>query len=401
MLSAEEVAAVCQQLGDGVTLENLPRPQLVSICRYMGINAFGTDAFLRYQIRKRMERLHADDLMIHEEGVTSLTTDELRAACLARGIRTVGVSEAKMQKELGQWLELHVNRQIPAIMLILSRVFSLIQEESGAAPEAALQAAIMSLPEHVVEEAELQASEAAGSAAVSPKQKLQVLEQQQEMIAEELLQEEKVREVAKDEVSTPRPITPEKPSSSAAVVGQEADGLTREQIEDLSEAISVLSSHTPADQERRELQDLLTDRAGYKEEIAQLSEQLQQGNDAGDGTHANIPKAARVVGAKLDSLIQDIGQELTQYEEQVGSKLHLIQANQRGELTTAQLELILGMLRKAPKDDAQIAAILRRFDEDGDGRVLLSEILRKCEEQQELEGQGVLLQDEKKPTETK
>lgn len=389
MLSAEEVAAICQQLGDALTLENLPRPQLVSICRYMGINAFGTDAFLRYQIRKRMERLHADDLMIHEEGVASLTIDELRAACLARGIRTVGVSEAKMKQELSQWLELHVKRQIPAIMLILSRVFSIIQEESAVTnaealsrgPEAALQAAIMSLPEHVVEEAELQASEAAGTGAVSPKQKLQVLEQQQELIEEELLQEEKVRDA---EVSKAAGLQSTQNINDAS----QQDGLTREQIEDLSEAISVLSSHTPADQERRELRDLLEDRADYKEEIAQLSEQLLQ------GTEANVSKAAKVVGDKLDNLIDAIKAELDLYEEQVGSKLHLIQANHRGELTTAQLELILGMLRKAPKNDAQIAAILRRFDEDGDGRILLSEILRKCQEQQDLEGQGVLVSND-------
>jgi hypothetical protein len=33
----------------------------VSICRYMGVNAFGTDQFLKYQIRNRIEHIKKDD----------------------------------------------------------------------------------------------------------------------------------------------------------------------------------------------------------------------------------------------------------------------------------------------------------------------------------------------------
>lgn len=44
-----------------MTLDNLSRPQLVSMCRYMNLNAFGTDNYLRYQIRRKMTQLKADD----------------------------------------------------------------------------------------------------------------------------------------------------------------------------------------------------------------------------------------------------------------------------------------------------------------------------------------------------
>lgn len=46
---------------DDVTLDNLSRPQLVSICRYMGVQAFGTDQYLKYQIRNRIEHIKKDD----------------------------------------------------------------------------------------------------------------------------------------------------------------------------------------------------------------------------------------------------------------------------------------------------------------------------------------------------
>ena len=46
---------------DDLTLDNLSRPQLVSICRYMGVQAFGTDQYLKYQIRNRIEHIKKDD----------------------------------------------------------------------------------------------------------------------------------------------------------------------------------------------------------------------------------------------------------------------------------------------------------------------------------------------------
>lgn len=46
---------------DDLTLDNLSRPQLISTCRYMNVNAFGTDNFLRHTIRSRMNTIRRDD----------------------------------------------------------------------------------------------------------------------------------------------------------------------------------------------------------------------------------------------------------------------------------------------------------------------------------------------------
>ena len=55
--SAQDVINVARLFDDDLTLDNLSRPQLVSTCRYMAINAFGTDNFLRGNIRTRLLQL--------------------------------------------------------------------------------------------------------------------------------------------------------------------------------------------------------------------------------------------------------------------------------------------------------------------------------------------------------
>jgi LETM1 and EF-hand domain-containing protein 1 len=59
--STDELLRVAKLFHDELTLDNLSRPQLVSMCRYMNINAFGTDNFLRYQIRNKMSSIQSDD----------------------------------------------------------------------------------------------------------------------------------------------------------------------------------------------------------------------------------------------------------------------------------------------------------------------------------------------------
>ncbi|KAF9361787.1 hypothetical protein BGX26_011782 [Mortierella sp. AD094] len=193
--STDELIRVAKLFHDELTLDNLSRPQLVSMCRYMNLNAFGTDNFLRYQIRNKMNSIKQDDKLIMSEGVDSLTTRELQAACASRGIRTIGVSTARLRSELEQWLELNLTYAIPSSLLILSRAFSFIDNKESATPVEALQATLSSLPDSLLTETELHVSELEGAA--TPQQKLEVLEQQEELIADELAQEEKEEKARK------------------------------------------------------------------------------------------------------------------------------------------------------------------------------------------------------------
>ncbi|KAF9582202.1 hypothetical protein BGW38_000518, partial [Lunasporangiospora selenospora] len=194
--STEEMIQVAKLFHDELTLDNLTRPQLVSMCRYMNLNAFGTDNYLRYQIRNKMSSIRQDDKLIMAEGVDSLTTRELQAACQSRGIRTGGVSPARLRSELSQWLELNLVHQVPSSLLILSRAFSFSDGKDHATPAEALQATLSSLPDSLLTETELHVSELEGAA--TPQQKLEVLEQQEELIADELAQEEKEEKARKE-----------------------------------------------------------------------------------------------------------------------------------------------------------------------------------------------------------
>ncbi|KAJ2908516.1 LETM1 domain-containing protein ylh47, partial [Coemansia aciculifera] len=158
-VSTNDLVRVAHIFEDELTLDNLSRPQLVSICRFMGVNAFGTDNYLRYQVTNRMRYIRADDKVISGEGIDSLSVPELQSACQSRGIRIIGVSPARMREELTQWIELHLEHNIPSTLLILSRILSagepMAQLQQQQFNADALQATINSLPDNLVNEATL------------------------------------------------------------------------------------------------------------------------------------------------------------------------------------------------------------------------------------------------------
>ena len=89
----------------------------------MGINAFGTDNFLRSTIRSRLTTIRRDDQLIDREGIEELSTSELQAACQSRGIRTSGVSPARLREELATWIRLHLHNRVSGVLLVLARAF--------------------------------------------------------------------------------------------------------------------------------------------------------------------------------------------------------------------------------------------------------------------------------------
>ena len=66
------------------------RMQLVGMAKYMGIAPYGSDAFLRFQLRFKIRSLKEDDQRILWEGVHSLSKMELMEACQERGMRRYG-----------------------------------------------------------------------------------------------------------------------------------------------------------------------------------------------------------------------------------------------------------------------------------------------------------------------
>lgn len=192
-----DVIKVCKIFKDDLTLDNLSRPQLVGMTKYMNLSAFGTDMMLRYQIRHRMRQIKRDDRAISFEGVDSLSVPELQMACASRGLRTQGMSPGRLRDDLQMWLDLRLKYNIPSTLLVLSNAFMYTQGKDSEISSQidALQAVLSSIPEELFHEIELEVHNAEGAA--TNKQRLEVLKEQQELIEEENEQNEESGETGR------------------------------------------------------------------------------------------------------------------------------------------------------------------------------------------------------------
>ncbi|WBW73674.1 mitochondrial inner membrane protein involved in translation Mdm28 [Schizosaccharomyces osmophilus] len=180
--SRQELINVCQYFKDDITLDNLSRAQLIALCRYMNLNAFGTDPLLRYNIRSRMRQIRRDDRAIYIEGINSLSVPELFNACNSRGIRSQGLSPAKLKDEMSVWLEMRIKHGIPSVILMLSNAFSYgYHEGTYESRWDALQDTLASIPDELYHETVVDMP----SEEISNKQRLEILREQEELIEEE------------------------------------------------------------------------------------------------------------------------------------------------------------------------------------------------------------------------
>ncbi|KAF2234538.1 LETM1-domain-containing protein [Viridothelium virens] len=235
-----DVIKVCKIFKDDLTLDNLSRPQLVGICRYMNLNTFGTDALLRYQVRHHMRQIKRDDKAIFLEGVSSLSVPELQTASAARGLRTHGMSPGRLRDDLQMWLDLRLKYGVPSTLLVLSNAFMYGQgkdTEFGSMIDA-LQAVLSSIPEELFHEIELEVHNAEGAA--TNKQRLEVLKEQQELIEEENMQAEGNKSTGKTEVKDDQDID-EKEEQRIEQANQEQASQARAEQNDSMKADSTAS----------------------------------------------------------------------------------------------------------------------------------------------------------------
>ncbi|KAK7902783.1 LETM1 domain-containing protein ylh47 [Exophiala xenobiotica] len=250
--SKEDVIKVCKIFKDDLTLDNLSRPQLVGMCKYMNLNTFGTDAMLRYQIRHRMRQVKRDDKAISYEGVDSLSVPELQMACASRGLRTHGMSPGRLREDLQMWLDLRLKYNIPSTLLVLSNAYMYTSGKDSAIDSQidALQAVLSSIPEELFHEIELEVHNAEGAA--TNKQRLEVLKEQQELIEEENEQGESSKtedsKVANKGVKDDKDID-EKPKAEA-----EASGAAKE-AQEAETDISEQGKQEPARKEEEVKKD--------------------------------------------------------------------------------------------------------------------------------------------------
>lgn len=203
--TTEEIVKYSKFFEDELTLENLSRPQLQAMCRVLDLQPMGMDGFLRFSLRMKLKRLKMDDVMIKQEGVDSLTIPELQAANRERGMRALGVSEARLRSQLQQWLDLHLEKNVPASLLLFSRALYLPETLST---EEQLKESIINLPETMTSKEKI-----AEALALKGKEKEKVK-----------LEEEKIPKVPEVVPVTPPPVEEPVVSEEQPVTG--VKGLT-------------------------------------------------------------------------------------------------------------------------------------------------------------------------------
>eukprot|EP01119_Soliformovum_irregulare_P022386 TRINITY_DN7649_c0_g1_i8.p2 TRINITY_DN7649_c0_g1~~TRINITY_DN7649_c0_g1_i8.p2 ORF type:complete len:819 (+),score=282.04 TRINITY_DN7649_c0_g1_i8:86-2542(+) len=294
----EDILKFSKAFEDEFTLDNATRPQLIAMCKYMGIPPYGADPFLRFQLSLKLKQIKSDDQMILDEGITKMTMEELQSALRARGMRWTG-TKIQMRRKLEEWLNLSITHNLPASILILSR--ALIITESETTGEA-LKEALSSLPEELIEEVKLSLDEKSGTATAD--QKLEVLQSQNEKIDEEL---EEMQDQIKSIEKTAGPYH-----------------LNMDKLQSISEALSIMASASSVENERDELKILKADRAAsqqmdeLKKEMETISKQVQEEVNrikAAEQEEANLLKEAQEPQDKKEA--QD---EVTATEEPVGEE---------------------------------------------------------------------------------
>ncbi|KAL9035648.1 MAG: hypothetical protein Q9180_004750 [Flavoplaca navasiana] len=245
----EDVIKVCKIFKDDLTLDNLSRPQLVGMARYMNLNAFGTDMLLRYQIRRRMRQIKLDDRAIWYEGVDSLSVPEVQNACASRGLRTQGMSPGRLRDDLQMWLDLRLKYGLPSTLLVLSNAFMYTQGKDSEISSQidALQSVLSSIPEELFHEIELEVHNAEGAA--TNKQRLEVLKEQQELIEEENEQNEENGNTGQAAPKDDENIDEEDQKKAAAAKEAQQQSEATEAEKDVGEAVEHEQKETETEKD--------------------------------------------------------------------------------------------------------------------------------------------------------
>ena len=82
-----DITRYAKLFNDEFTLDHISRAQLVNMCKFVALPPYGTDTFLRYQLREKLRSIKQDDRLIKQEGVSNLDIQELRGEARRRGMR--------------------------------------------------------------------------------------------------------------------------------------------------------------------------------------------------------------------------------------------------------------------------------------------------------------------------
>ncbi|KAG6700426.1 hypothetical protein I3843_08G107400 [Carya illinoinensis] len=389
-VSNDEILGFAKLFNDELTLDNISRPRLVNMCKYMGISSYGTDAYLRFMLRKRLQQIKNDDKLIQAEGVDSLSEAELRQACRDRGMLGL-LSLEEMQLQLRDWLDLSLNHSLPSSLLILSRAFSV----SGKRPEEVVQEAISSLPDEVVDT--VQVTTLPSEDTVSErKRKLEFLEMQEELIKEEEEGEEEEEARMKESAGSQKDVALEEMTMATATeASEQARVKTLEKVEqlcELSRALAVLASASSVSREREEFLRLVN------KEIEMYNSMVEKEGTDGEEEARKAYKAVRedsdraaekAIGHKVssaltervDAMLHKLEKEIDDVDAKIGDRWRVLDRDYDGKVTPEEVASA-AMYLKDTLGKEGIQELIGNLSKDK-GKILVEDIVRLGSETEE------------------
>ncbi|XP_043689475.1 mitochondrial proton/calcium exchanger protein-like [Telopea speciosissima] len=383
-VSNEEILGFAKLFNDELTLDNISRPRLVSMCKYMGISPYGTDAYLRYMLRKRLQWIKNDDKMIQAEGVESLSEDELRQACRERGMLGL-LSVEEMRQQLRDWLDLSLNYSMPSSLLILSRSFTI---SGKLKPEEVVQATLSSLPDEVVDTVQVTSMPSEDSVS-ERKRKLEFLEMQEELIKEE---EEEEEEQAKMESGiSQEDVALEEMTGPTAREAQElAKARTLEKQEELcklSRALAVLASASSVSREREEflrlvnkeieLYNSMVEKEGMEgeEEAKKAYRAAREGSDHYAAEKAKGDGVSSALINKVDAMLQKLEKEIDDVDAKIGDRWRLLDRDYDGKVTPEEVAAAAIYLKDTLGKEG-VQELISNLSKDREGKILVEDIVK-------------------------
>lgn len=377
-LPPEVVVRYAKYFKDELTLDNMPRMQLINMCRYMSIPPYGNDNVLRFQLRHKVRGLIEDDQRILWEGIDSLTKMELREACQDRGMRSTGLSKQAYKRALQQWIDLSINQNVPISLLVMSRTFFLQEEiapglasgEDESKSVAGLADAISGFDKEIVNEVILET--------VTPdekkdpdllKLKLEVLEQQNELIEEEKQQRD--AEAAKAEAAKTEKEKATK-SEDLQQSGLAADDeKCRVAVSPEEDTVSILENSVKAEESQKEMPKETVgeetekeeeDKSLSSEEIDAISQLVSPDPVSAEREKLESLKAAlneetEKEGIEESEFVEDKNEKISDKQEAepcVEEKLELITINTMDEIVETNIAAMDEQAKSEQEESTQI-----------------------------------------------
>uniref|UniRef100_H3D4D4 Mitochondrial proton/calcium exchanger protein n=1 Tax=Tetraodon nigroviridis TaxID=99883 RepID=H3D4D4_TETNG len=400
--SNEQIIKFSKLFEDELTLDNLTRPQLVALCRLLELQSIGTNNFLRFQLIMKLRAIRADDKLIAEEGVESLNVNEIQAACRVRGMRALGVTEERLREQLSQWLELHLNQQIPTSLLLLSRAMYLPDTLS---PADQLKTTLQRLPEMVTKEAQLIVAEMELSK-VDNKAKLETTLQEEAAIQQDnkdremerladaaekaarvtpllighLMQEEELEQEA-DLAKAEQAAHSETLRDTAPVIdANKSEEITKEEIDLLSDACTKLKEQkTLLTLEKEELEELKDDVQEYNEDLEEIKKELSK---TGQEKALEESKASQRLSKRVNRMIGRIDKIILELEKDkviLDGQMDSGSSPPIGENLVSIDELIAVMRQIQNIPEHKLQRIAEALDDNKDGKIDIDDVIKVVE----------------------